>query len=143
MPRVLRKPKRRRPTDYTEHHIRHLLRGHDFFCKGFGRDVEAMEEGWRVLREELLPKWRYEHPGSMPWAWWRFDAPERRRRIDGKLHPFDNPARIAEIDRVANLPGTRADYREKMYRLCRGKPSALFVLDDFLAEYESEKDYPS
>jgi len=140
MVRVIRTPKRRRPTDFTEHHIKHLLVGHDFVGLGFN-DVAAMREAWEVLRDELLPIWTEEHPGSRPWSWWAFDATERRRRIDGKPHPFDNSDRITEVERIADLPDTSPDFRDQMKRLVCGKPNALLVADDFVAEYESEQDY--
>lgn len=35
-------------------------------------------KAWRELRDELLPQWIKDHPGSRPWAWWKIDAPGPR-----------------------------------------------------------------
>jgi len=122
-----------------------------------------MRKGWKVLRGELLPKWIAEHPGTRPYAWWVFDAPERRRRIgtmhprcpgkdrhtlsesdyelveDGKSHPFANPERTAKVDnwrrQYPDVAGRDA------YSLHRGVPACLLVRDDFYARYESEAAY--
>jgi hypothetical protein len=45
-----------------------------------GADHEAL---WRTHAEELTTEWIAEHPGSRPWAWWKYDAPASRRCIDG------------------------------------------------------------
>lgn len=169
MPRVKRRTKRRR-TGYTDAHIRQLLTGHEWFGDAFGRDdrgtldVDAMREAWEALRGELLPKWIAEHPGTRPYAWWVFDAPERRRRIgtmrplypvkeidhmtpephcelveDGKPHPFDNPERNAKVDEWRR---TYPDVANRAaYKLYFGKPSCLMTADDFEAAYESEAEY--
>jgi hypothetical protein len=31
----------------------------------------------------ILAEWIAVHPGSRPWAWWRWDAPEARRCLTG------------------------------------------------------------
>ena len=98
-------------------------------------------EVWSVLRDEVLAEWIAENSGTRPYGWWCFDAPERRRRIDGKRHPFDNPAREADIDRVARKPNAQPGYREQMHQLYFGKPQMLCIRDDFDAEYETEGAY--
>ncbi len=141
MVRRRRRAKRRR-TGYSETEIEQLLSGHDWSFAGptFGSerngtlDVEAMREAWHELRGELLPKWIAEHPGTRPHGWWRFDASERRRRIDGPAHPFDNPARDALVIQWGH--STR-----DAYRLWFGKPSSLIGLDDFGAVYETEVEF--
>ena len=40
-----------------------------------------METAWSELRDELLPTWVEQHPGTRPYAWWRFEAPEPRRQV--------------------------------------------------------------
>ena len=42
-----------------------------------------IEAGWRELREAVLTAWGAARPGSRPWAWWQFDAPEPRRTLSG------------------------------------------------------------
>lgn len=52
-------------------------------------DSAACRRTWRDLRDELLPDWIREHPGTRPWAWWEFDAPRWDRKFgafyDGTL----------------------------------------------------------
>ena len=145
MPRVRRQPKARR--DWTEHHREQLRSGHDFLGEAFGKDrpdFAAMKQAWDELRDEILPAWIAEHPGTRPYAWWVFDAPEpRRNRTDGQ-HPFDNPARLAFIERVARAPEAHADYKANACRLSFGVPSVLAEgegFNDFECEYESEAEY--
>ena len=89
-------------------------------------------EAWEALRDELLSAWVRDDPCTRPWAWWEFDAPERRRRIDGKPHPFDSPARKQH--------GKKFGHKETE-KLFFGMPNYLMVEDDADAEYESEADY--
>ena len=93
MPRVRRKLKHRR-AGYTDAHIRQLLTGHDYLRKAFGRDtiygrrdLEGMRLAWEDLRDELLTEWISQHPTTRPYAWWKFDASERRRRSRSSLVP--------------------------------------------------------
>ncbi|MPY75301.1 MAG: hypothetical protein GEU87_13675, partial [Alphaproteobacteria bacterium] len=68
------------------------------YYKGFDRDMDAMREVWQKHREMLLRWWVLPcsegpsalefvdkifpwfcvsgYPGTRPWAWWRFDAPD-------------------------------------------------------------------
>ncbi|MQA88726.1 MAG: hypothetical protein GEU90_00630 [Gemmatimonas sp.] len=87
-----------------DQHLVQLLTGNDHFDDAFGRgdnfDEQWAREVWAERREELIRYWR--RGGSvplaevaakpwhdyvawiegsadtMPWAWWRFDAPEPR-----------------------------------------------------------------
>lgn len=40
-----------------------------------------MRQSWESAKESLLRHWVTSHPGTRPWAWWEFDAPEKHRRI--------------------------------------------------------------
>jgi hypothetical protein len=59
---------------------------------GFYREgklhISSAEEAWEELRDELLPRFVLEHPGTRPWAWWRFDAPEPTRQLFGGYDAF-------------------------------------------------------
>ena len=67
-------------------------------------------EVWCDLREQLLAEWVSEHPGTRPFAWWTYDAPEplgegesqvqyltrlglmdanERRRLDAETSPIE------------------------------------------------------
>ena len=37
---------------------------------------------WAEHREDLPAEWIRRQPGTRPWLWWRFDAPEPRRQAD-------------------------------------------------------------
>lgn len=96
MPRIKRR-NRRTSTDYTATEMEALCDGCD--CLGEfharvrdrhgRRDREAerdaalvaMSAAWEDLRDYLLPTFIAEHPGTRPWAWWAFDAPEPREQV--------------------------------------------------------------
>jgi hypothetical protein len=40
------------------------------------------EQAWREHRDVMLGDWIAERPGTRPWAFWRFDAPEPRRILE-------------------------------------------------------------
>ena len=121
MPRKVRR--KRRTNKYNEWHLHQFATGHCYIAGiGFDDDTEAMKESWEQLREPFMEVWKVEFAGTRPHAWWKFDAPERRRRVDGKPHPFDQPER-------------------KDYRLYFGKPRMMIGKDDFMAEYEGELEY--
>jgi hypothetical protein len=116
----------------------HPGRGFSTIHRGPGgdfTDYDALRAGWEILRGELLPKWIAEHPGTRPYAWWLFDAPERRQRTDGVQHPFDNRVRRQRIEAAGE------GLKKTGYELYYGRPRALVVKDDFEAEYESEMAY--
>jgi hypothetical protein len=134
MPRPARRPKSRR-AGYTVEHIRHLLHGFTFMTgSGFGfnrrwperSDFDAMRKAWDELRHELLPEWAREHPGTRPYAFWKFDSVQfedgRRRRIDGKPHPFDCKQRSLHVAK-----SDRPDFWKVAYALRRGLPSTYIM----------------
>jgi hypothetical protein len=41
-------------------------------------DHRALRPAWEAARDELLPQWIKEHPGTRPFAWRGIDAPEPR-----------------------------------------------------------------
>ncbi len=44
-------------------------------------DHNAAELAWIRLRQRVLTQFIEEHPGKRPWFWWRFDSPEKSRRV--------------------------------------------------------------
>ena len=48
--------------------------------------VGQLSEVWAELRDELLPAWIEDNPGTRPYAWWECEAPEPRR--DGESGYF-------------------------------------------------------
>lgn len=66
----------------------------DIYFREFPSD-EQLVEYWEKMREEILAEYISQHPGTRPWAWWHFEAPEPRRMVgDPKevgLEPDDSP----------------------------------------------------
>ena len=64
--------------------------------------VEGMRriaEIWKKTGEQITQNWIAKRPGTRPWAWWKFDAIELLRCLDGE-HPFENEEYIAEAQRI-------------------------------------------
>lgn len=70
-----------------------LMEGHDFdFFGGPELGEDELAAAWEELGEQYVAEWiagytcsDFSHepaPGSRPWGWWRFEAPEPRRQID-------------------------------------------------------------
>lgn len=86
---------RRAIREYLPGHRESLLHGHTFrAAPGFDNiddDIfapidaacPAVKQAWVDLRAELLPEHVRGCPGTRPWGWWQFDAPERLRRVLG------------------------------------------------------------
>jgi len=133
--------------EYGEGHILQLLQGNGYFGEphDFGRaddlaseEFIAMREAWQELRTEQMAKWIVDHPFTRPFAWWKFDAPEYRWRIDGPPHPFEHPDWLASVATTeAQYPG----FRERAMSLYFGRPAITAIPGDFGAKYESDFDY--
>jgi hypothetical protein len=101
---------------------------------------------WQFLAPQILREWIRRKPragdhggaGTRPAAWWCFDARERRRRVDGKPHPFDNPERRAKIAGIVAQYPHRAPDLDYLYY---GGLGAFVVPDDHEAVFESEYEY--
>lgn len=120
----------------------HLLTGHDYplHRQGPTPDDAWLRAAWLELRDDLLAAHVRKSPGSRPWAWWRWSAPELRcRRLDSDVHPFDNPERLERVARE-KLAGN-VWFVQAAAELPFGVPRLLIVLDDFAAQYESEADF--
>jgi hypothetical protein len=110
---------RRRTTGWNDDHKAALV-SHDYF--GLFVDESHERAAWKALRDELLPEWIAAKPGTRPRCWWLFDAPGRRQRSDGGIHPHD---------RVGADPE---------HRMFMGKPARIQA-QDVRAEYETEKTF--
>jgi hypothetical protein len=101
---------------------------------------------WQFLAPQLLKEWihvdpddryRYGAAGSRPAAWWVYDAPERRRCLNG-THPHDDPTRQAKINEIENkYPHRSGDFDHLFY----GCPNSFMVPADFTRVYESQFEY--
>ena len=74
-----------RPPELTFHERR-------FLRVGFAVDRRLLDDPdllrgpWQAHRDEVLAEWIEDRPGTRPWAWWEFDAPEAREVV-GVRHP--------------------------------------------------------
>lgn len=136
MPTIRGRTRGWRRDEMGDEHRRVLLTGHDY--GSVFQDASERRGTWDELRDELLPTWIAANPGTRPWAWWAFDAPERRQRVNG-LHPFDNPERFAQLKRLHADASVQT--RSAQTALFFGKPRMLITRDDFTAKYETEPQY--
>lgn len=47
-------------------------------------ESEELEKLWKEAKGDIMASWKRSKPGTRPFAFWLFDAPEPRRRIGGK-----------------------------------------------------------
>ncbi len=59
-----------------------LLTGFDHLGGGFPT-LDDTRDAWTLVRDAMTREHARRRPGTRPWAWWTFDAPEPRRLIDG------------------------------------------------------------
>ena len=50
-------------------------------------DPDPVKIEWTNSRKRILGSWIASHPGTRPYAWWCFDAPEARQRVGGTGTP--------------------------------------------------------
>lgn len=43
----------------------------------------AMKEKWELYRDQIMADWMKKNPCSRPFGFWKFDAPELRKQING------------------------------------------------------------
>lgn len=106
------------PTDYL------LRTGLSFFEP---IDIDKARRVWAVVGREFVANWIADKPGSRPWAWWEFDAPEPRQRLD------------SDEDEVAPAWG-RMSFGQPMWHPSGRYETELEYLDrlDLLTEAERE-----
>jgi len=79
--------------------VRHALRtGRDWFR--LLSDPGSAEYYWREFGPGIMEQWARENPGTRPWAWWEFDAPDRRRCIEGR-DVLADPGRPAHLRKTS------------------------------------------
>ena len=110
-----------RKVGHGREHFSQLLCGlGDAFGKDADFDQEQARECWQKHRDVLLAEWIEDNPGTRPWAWWRFDAPERRQCTNGQ-HPHDCPSYKAHVERV----GGPSSYGGLAFALTYGVPRLI------------------
>lgn len=82
---------------------------------------ELLADAWEQLRDALLKEWTSAHPGSRPWAWWRWDAPEPRRLLSAG-GPGEGPSSMWYGTPVSHgSMGPVGEYEGQTAYLCRLK----------------------
>jgi len=115
----------------TRERLQYLLRGYNFFDKPFKDDDDA-KRCWGDSQDKIMREWIRVAPGRRPWAWWKWDAPERRRCTSGD-HPFDSPEHKLRAETVTGFDP---------YELFFGAPR-FYTKENIQARvaFESEEDY--
>lgn len=83
---VKRRVPKRRIDQYGKAHEFYLLRGcwlWEPFPFGEHADMDLARTCWDDIGPLLMAEWVGTRPGTRPWAWWQFDAPDERRRRPG------------------------------------------------------------
>ncbi|MHC2066552.1 hypothetical protein ACYFX5_03685 [Bremerella sp. T1] len=143
MPRVRRKAKRRRVSEATEADIEYLRSHFAFACSDllvpFGQWDQVDDEAARKLWEEYRDVLTFEVAWKRPWAWWEWDAPERRRCISD-VHPFDNPERTAYLESIGDLPWAEGGSGplKNPNSLYMGKPAVIGGFRDKEGNFHAE-----
>jgi hypothetical protein len=120
-----------RETGLTEDQTEYLLTGMSWgeLAGGAFKTPEDEARTWKQNRARLISRYQQKHgPFCRPWAWWKHDAPELRRRIGGEG--------VAAID-TDDCPEWAKD------RVSFGRP---VVWDDDYGDevetwFETERDY--
>ncbi len=62
-------------TDLTPDQLYHLHTGEPMICSLGFADVDEMKAAWGLHREDVMDRYREEHPaGTRPFAWWLFEG---------------------------------------------------------------------
>jgi hypothetical protein len=92
----------------------------DMICVRY--DLEQLEALWKQHGADILDVWIVEHPGTRPWAWWRWTASEPRRVLDG-------------VERIVEYSWIWREYRNGVPGLRRGDPDRAACLVESQAAY--------
>ncbi len=103
-------------------------------------EKETVRSAWESLRDELLPAWVEEHPGTRPWGWWKHDAP--KAKVPG-IPEWHLPEMVEPRKQIG---GTGAppweEYPAILPYYTLGLPDSLEGIDpEDLPRFESEASY--
>lgn len=87
MPRKRTSVRKKQDQTVPDWQINYLLYGTETPSLEFHFGWNPLEV-WQGIREEVLPMWLKDHPGTRPAAWWDFEAPkDHRRQVGGSGYP--------------------------------------------------------
>jgi hypothetical protein len=72
-------------------------------------DSETPALLWAELKREILAEHTNRRPGSRPWAWWKYDAPETRRAFGWQCHILEHGSDCQGILNHRPLPSDTPD----------------------------------
>lgn len=104
MPRIRRRTKGRQ--GYTHSHRFQLRVRWDYLGDAFGHGADAipaMRQAWREISDQVMQEHIRERPGTRPWAWWQWSAPEHRN---------DKESERAQLERLSVLTAEELAYFE-------------------------------
>lgn len=98
MPRKPRKERLRENQDLPGYLYKYLTLGEPPNNEGLKKWQSAegaweirglnLTKAWETHKKKIMDVWITEQPGSRPWSWWIFDAPEMRKRLGGIGSPY-------------------------------------------------------
>jgi len=131
MPPVRRRALKRHEQLDCERTRYRLETGHDFlFLDGPELTDGELADAWQALGESITEAYVREHPGTRPWAWWRWDAPEPRQQVADGPEPigsavwFGMPACYKGIP-AEGMYESEPDYLRRLGLLIEAERAAL------------------
>lgn len=77
-----------------------LIPGCGYALEGCQLDRARMAMDWKRHRAHLLPEWIRERPGTRPYAWWLFDAPEVRSEDESERDYLERHGLLTDEDLI-------------------------------------------
>jgi len=104
-------------------------------------DDDGQQVAWQEHKTAIMRTWIAKSPGSRCWAWWKFEAPEIRRRIGGTgTCAHDTLSYKPEFE--FGMPTHWTDkFDEKFCRKMKTKKKIIAIDADDRPTYESEATY--
>jgi hypothetical protein len=132
MPRVRRRAIDRREEWDCERTRERFEHGDDFeMIDGPFLGDDELAEAWEDLRDELVAEHIAQEPGTRPWAWWRWEAPEPRRQISAGPEPvldhglwFGKPRCYRGVP-PSNMFESEADFLDRLNLLTSAERASL------------------
>ncbi len=95
---------------------------------------EDLKDAWLENRDWLLERHIQTFPGTRPWAWWRFDAPESRKNVtvgEEWRDFFGLPYKI-DFQQEPAIFETEAEYLKRIGLLEKGEIPGRYATNLFL-----------